>query len=53
MVSVSAIPQAFAMSSNDLSRAVGVDPEQFRRHQAMADVEWAMAIYDRIMEETR
>ena len=34
--------------SNDLSRAVGVDPDHYRRHQAMADVEWAMAIYDRI-----
>lgn len=35
-------------NSDDLSRAVGVDPDRFRRHEAMADVEWARAIYDRI-----
>lgn len=36
-------------NSDDLSRAVGVDPDRFRRHEAMADAEWARAIYDRVM----
>lgn len=35
--------------SNDLSRAVGVDPDLFERHTAMGDVLWAQAIYDRVM----
>ena len=35
--------------SDALSAAVGVDPEWFRRHEAMADAEWARAIYDRVM----
>lgn len=39
--------------SNELSAAVGVDPEQFARHTAMGDAEWAMAIYDRVMGGTR
>jgi DNA polymerase III epsilon subunit-like protein len=32
--------------SDDLSRLVGVDPEQFKRHEALGDVQWAMALYD-------
>lgn len=32
-------------NSNDLSRAVGVDPDQFERHTAMGDVRWAEALY--------
>lgn len=35
--------------SNEISRAVGVDPDQFERHTAMGDVRWAMAIYDAVM----
>lgn len=35
--------------SNDLSRAVGVDPEDFDRHTALGDARWAKAIYDRVM----
>lgn len=30
--------------SGDLSRAIGVDPDQFARHTAMGDVQWAIAI---------
>ena len=37
-------------NSDDLSRAVGVDPDRLRRHEAMADAEWARAIYDRVMD---
>ncbi len=32
-------------NSNDLSRAVGVDPNEFDRHTALGDARWAKAIY--------
>ncbi|KAB7753685.1 hypothetical protein [Mycolicibacterium mucogenicum] len=35
-------------NSNDLSRAVAVDPDDFDRHTAMGDVLWCMAQYDAI-----
>lgn len=35
--------------SDELSRAIGVDPEQFQRHTAMGDVEWVRAQYDAVM----
>lgn len=35
--------------SDDLSRAVGVDPERFQRHTAMGDVLWTEAQYDAVM----
>ena len=35
--------------SDDLSRAVGVEPPTTKRHTAMGDARWAMAIYDRVM----
>lgn len=38
--------------SNDLSRAVGVDPDLFKRHTAMGDALWAAAIYERVMESS-
>jgi len=34
--------------SDDLSRAVGVDPDRFERHTAMGDARWAREIYDAI-----
>lgn len=37
--------------SNDLSRAVGVDPDQFDRHTALGDARWAKAIYERVMTD--
>lgn len=39
--------------SDDLSRAVGVDPEQFDRHTAMGDVLWVKAQYDAVMGGAR
>jgi DNA polymerase III epsilon subunit-like protein len=36
-------------NSDDLSKAVGVDPEQFKRHTALGDARWAEAIYERVM----
>lgn len=35
--------------SETLSRAVGVEPDEFDRHTALGDVRWAMAIYDAVM----
>lgn len=35
--------------SDDLSRAIGVDPEDFDRHTALGDARWAKAIYERVM----
>jgi len=35
--------------SDDLSRAIGVDPDKFDRHTALGDAAWAMAIYDTIV----
>ena len=35
--------------SNELSRAVGVDPNDFDRHTALGDARWAKAIYDAVM----
>jgi hypothetical protein len=35
--------------SEALSRAIGVDPDQFERHTALGDVLWTVAIYDRVM----
>ena len=39
--------------SDDLSRAIGVDPDQYARHTAMGDIRWAMAIYDAVMGGAR
>jgi DNA polymerase III epsilon subunit-like protein len=35
--------------SEELSRAVGVDPEKDHRHEALADAAWARDIYDAVM----
>ena len=35
--------------SEDLSRAVGVDPDRFDRHTALGDARWAKAIYEAVM----
>ena len=35
-------------NSDDLSRAVGIEPPTDARHTAMGDALWAMAIYDRV-----
>jgi hypothetical protein len=36
-------------SSSDLSRAMGVDPDDFDRHTALGDAQWAKAIYEAVM----
>jgi DNA polymerase III epsilon subunit-like protein len=35
--------------SGELSRVVGVDPDQFDRHTALGDARWAKAVYDAVM----
>lgn len=37
-------------NSDDLSRACGVEPPAVGRHTAMGDAEWAMALYDKVMD---
>lgn len=36
-------------NSNDLSRAVGVEPADYDRHTALGDARWAKAIYEAVM----
>lgn len=40
---------AIPWKSDDLSRAIGIDPDQFERHSALGDARWTLAIYDRIV----
>jgi DNA polymerase III epsilon subunit-like protein len=47
--SVADVVHTLPWDSNELSNAVGVDPEQFARHTAMGDVLWVKAIYDAVM----
>jgi len=44
---------ALPWDSNEISKAIGVDPDQFERHTAMGDVRWAMAIYDAVTGRAR
>lgn len=46
-----ALRQEPPWKSNDLSRAVGVDPEQFDRHTALGDARWNKAVYTKILED--
>ncbi|MCV7230708.1 3'-5' exoribonuclease [Mycolicibacterium komossense] len=39
--------------SEELSRAIGVDPAEFERHTAMGDVLWVRAQYDAVMGGAR
>lgn len=43
--SITALP----WKSEALSRALGVDPDDFERHSALGDARWACAIYDAVM----
>lgn len=43
---------ALPWDSGALSRALGVDPDDFDRHTALGDAKWARAIYDVIVKET-
>lgn len=35
--------------SKDLSRRIGVDPDQFEAHTAIGDARWAKAVYEKIV----
>lgn len=41
-------PALLPWHSEDLSRAMGVNPDDYERHTAMGDAEWAKDIYDRV-----
>lgn len=41
--------QTLPWSSDEVSRALGVDPDQYARHTALGDVLWTIAQYDKIM----
>lgn len=47
-VSVPDVARTLPWRSEDLSLAVGIDPETFERHTALGDAAWAKAIYDAI-----
>lgn len=36
--------------SEDLSRAVGVDPNEFEKHTALGDARWAKAMYEKVVK---
>ncbi len=36
-------------NSKDLSRRLGVDPDQFEEHTALGDARWARAIYEKVV----
>lgn len=36
-------------NSADLTKALGIDPDQFDKHTALGDAKWARAIYDMVM----
>lgn len=38
--------------SEDVSRALGINPDDYARHTALGDVRWAMAIYDAVINPT-
>jgi DNA polymerase III epsilon subunit-like protein len=45
-----AVPEVtLPWNSEELSRAVGVDPDKFDRHTALGDARWAKAIYEAVM----
>ena len=49
VVGGSHVPPAIPWRSEDLSRAVGVDPSDFDRHTALGDARWAKAIYQAVL----
>jgi DNA polymerase III epsilon subunit-like protein len=44
-----AVAQPPPWDSEDLSRRLGVDPDQFDRHTALGDARWAKALYERVI----
>ena len=41
------------LDSDDLSRAIGVDPDQFDRHTAIGDARWVKAQYEAVLRHGR
>lgn len=45
-------PLPMPWDSEAMSRAVGVEPDKFDRHTALADARWAKAIYEAVIPST-
>lgn len=45
-------PPALPWNSDELSRAVGVEPDEKARHTALGDARWARAIFDAVTGES-
>lgn len=43
------VGQTLPWTSYDLSMAVGVDPMKYKRHTALGDARWAMAMFDAVV----
>ena len=52
-IAATAFPILPPWKSDELSAAIGVDPEQFDRHTAMGDVQWVRAQWDAVMGDAR
>jgi hypothetical protein len=39
-------------NSTEISHMLGINPNDFARHTAMGDVDWAMAIYNKVMDSS-
>lgn len=48
--SLSGLTPGRPWKSNELSELVGVDPDNYKRHTAMGDVEWCRDLYDSITD---
>ena len=35
--------------SDELSKAIGIDPEDYAKHTALSDARWARDVYDKIV----
>lgn len=43
------VPAGGGLKSDDISRMIGVNPDDFDRHTAMGDVRWLIAQYDAVL----
>lgn len=50
VTSGTAIALSLPWKSDDVSRAVGVDPDQFEKHTALGDAHWAKAVYEAVVQ---
>lgn len=46
------LPFELPWKSEELTRELGIDPDQFAKHTAMGDAEWAKAIFEKVTSTT-